>query len=71
MAASNPDATGSAPIAKLRLILDSFRFEHIIFALPFAYLGLSANRITDRRLDARNPQRHLRLRDSLHLNAWL
>ena len=28
------------PIAKLRLILDSIRFEHTIFALPFAYLGM-------------------------------
>ena len=26
--------------AKLRLILDSIRFEHTIFALPFAYLGM-------------------------------
>ena len=25
---------------KLRLILDSIRFEHTIFALPFAYLGM-------------------------------
>ncbi|MFH1560423.1 MAG: hypothetical protein ABID84_03315 [Chloroflexota bacterium] len=30
----------SAYIAKLRLILDSIRFEHTIFALPFAYLGM-------------------------------
>ena len=71
--------------AKLRLILDSIRFEHTIFALPFAYLGMalaadglptlaqfiwitvamasartlamSANRIIDRHLDARNPAR--------------
>lgn len=27
-------------LAKLRLILDSIRFEHTIFALPFAYLGM-------------------------------
>ena len=26
--------------AKLRLLLDSIRFEHTIFALPFAYLGM-------------------------------
>jgi 4-hydroxybenzoate polyprenyltransferase len=26
--------------AKLKLILDSIRFEHTIFALPFAYLGM-------------------------------
>lgn len=30
----------TAPIAKLRLILDSIRFEHTVFALPFAYLGM-------------------------------
>ena len=36
----NARATGSAPLAKLRLILDSIRFEHTIFALPFAYLGM-------------------------------
>ena len=33
--------TTVAPIAKLRLILDSIRFEHTIFALPFAYLGMT------------------------------
>ncbi|MDP6494793.1 MAG: UbiA-like polyprenyltransferase [Dehalococcoidia bacterium] len=26
--------------AKMRLILDSIRFEHTVFALPFAYLGM-------------------------------
>ena len=40
MATPQPQATGFAPIAKLRLILDSIRFEHTIFALPFAYLGM-------------------------------
>jgi 4-hydroxybenzoate polyprenyltransferase len=30
----------SAIPAKLRLLLDSIRFEHTIFALPFAYLGM-------------------------------
>ena len=33
-------ATRFAPLAKLRLILDSIRFEHTIFALPFAYLSM-------------------------------
>ena len=27
-------------LLKLRLLLDSIRFEHTIFALPFAYLGM-------------------------------
>ena len=41
MATPQPQATGFAPIPqKLRLILDSIRFEHTIFALPFAYLGM-------------------------------
>ena len=40
MTTPQPQATGFAPIAKLRLILDSIRFEHTIFALPFAYLGM-------------------------------
>ena len=30
----------SVPVAKLRLLLASIRFEHSIFALPFAYLGM-------------------------------
>ncbi|MBF8266621.1 MAG: 4-hydroxybenzoate octaprenyltransferase [Dehalococcoidia bacterium] len=38
--ATQPQSTGIAPTAKLRLILDSIRFEHTIFALPFAYLGM-------------------------------
>ena len=33
--------TTVATIQKLRLILDSIRFEHTIFALPFAYLGMT------------------------------
>ncbi|MCZ6614687.1 MAG: putative 4-hydroxybenzoate polyprenyltransferase [Chloroflexi bacterium] len=32
--------TGSAPIAKFRLLLAAIRFEHSVFALPFAYLGM-------------------------------
>src|SRR3990172_6883669 len=40
MSTSQPPATGFSPLAKLRLILDSIRFEHTIFALPFAYLGM-------------------------------
>ncbi len=33
-------ASGFAPISKIRLLLASIRFEHSIFALPFAYLGM-------------------------------
>ncbi|MFH1560167.1 MAG: UbiA-like polyprenyltransferase [Chloroflexota bacterium] len=41
MTTPQPQAAGFAPIPqKLRLILDSIRFEHTIFALPFAYLGM-------------------------------
>jgi 4-hydroxybenzoate polyprenyltransferase len=40
MATPQPQSTGFSPLAKLRLILDSIRFEHTIFALPFAYLGM-------------------------------
>jgi len=41
MATLKPTKTGFAAIPqKLRLILDSIRFEHTIFALPFAYLGM-------------------------------
>ena len=40
MATPQPQSTLFAPIAKLRLILDSIRFEHTVFALPFAYLGM-------------------------------
>src|SRR3990172_10277827 len=40
MSTSQPPATGFSPLAKLRLILDSIRFEHTIFTLPFAYLGM-------------------------------
>ena len=35
-----PQAKGSGPIAKLRLLLASIRFEHSLFALPFAYMGM-------------------------------
>ena len=39
--AKQPQETGFTAIPqKLRLILDSIRFEHTIFALPFAYLGM-------------------------------
>ena len=40
MTTAYPHETGSAPIAKLRLLLAAIRFEHSIFALPFAYLGM-------------------------------
>jgi hypothetical protein len=29
-----------SPMAKLKTFLDMVRFEHTIFALPFAYLGM-------------------------------
>ena len=41
MATSHPQEAGFAPLSKLRLLLDSIRFEHSIFALPFAYLGMA------------------------------
>ncbi len=69
---------------RLRIFFDLVKFEHTIFALPFAYLGMllaaggwpgwgtfvwitiamasartlamSANRLVDRELDARNPR---------------
>ena len=31
---------GFSPIGKIRIILDSIRFEHTVFALPFAYVGM-------------------------------
>ena len=40
MTTPQPQAAGFAPIGKLRLLLASIRFEHSIFALPFAYLGM-------------------------------
>ncbi len=40
MATSHPREAGFAPLSKLRLLLDSIRFEHTVFALPFAYLGM-------------------------------
>ena len=41
MATPQPQISGFSAIPqKLRLILDSIRFEHTIFALPFAYLGM-------------------------------
>ena len=40
MTTAHPHETGSAPIAKFRLLLAAIRFEHSIFALPFAYLGM-------------------------------
>ena len=71
-------------LGKLAILLDNVRFEHTVFALPFAYLGMilaeqrlpglwqvvwitvamasartlamSANRLIDRHLDARNPR---------------
>src|SRR5215469_15310310 len=36
--ASGADANGGA-LRKARLLLDAIKFEHTIFALPFAYLG--------------------------------
>lgn len=69
---------------RLRVFLEMIKFEHTVFALPFAYLGMlmaaggipsfgiifwitvamvgartlamSANRLVDRKLDARNPR---------------
>ena len=41
LATSHPKEAGFAPLSKLRLLLDSIRFEHTIFALPFAYLGMT------------------------------
>ena len=41
VATSHPQEAGFAPLSKLRLLLDSIRFEHTIFALPFAYLGMA------------------------------
>jgi len=71
-------------VGRVRLLLGAVRFEHSVFALPFAYLGMifaadglpsweaflwitvamvaartlamSANRLIDRHLDARNPR---------------
>lgn len=71
-------------LSRIRSFLDLIKFEHTIFALPFAYLGMvlaaggwpdlrtflwitvamaaartlgmGANRLTDRRIDARNPR---------------
>ena len=40
MSAPHSQPTRLAPVAKIRFILDSIRFEHTIFALPFAYLGM-------------------------------
>jgi 4-hydroxybenzoate polyprenyltransferase len=40
MATLKPTTGFAAIPQKLRLILDSIRFEHTIFALPFAYLGM-------------------------------
>lgn len=40
MSAPQSEPTRLAPVAKVRFILDSIRFEHTIFALPFAYLGM-------------------------------
>lgn len=35
-----PEATGEKTPNKLRVFLESIKFEHTIFALPFAYLGM-------------------------------
>ena len=71
-------------MTRIRVFFDLVKFEHTIFALPFAYLGMalaaggwpgwekfiwitvamvaartlamSANRLVDRELDARNPR---------------
>ena len=40
MSAPQSKPTRLAPVAKVRFILDSIKFEHTIFALPFAYLGM-------------------------------
>ena len=98
MATSHPREAGFPPLSKLRLLLDSIRFEHTVFALPFAYLGMilaadglptlaqfvwitvamasartlamSANRIIDRHLDARNPRTASRPLPSGRLKLW-
>ena len=40
MSVPHSQPTRLTPVAKIRFILDSIRFEHTIFALPFAYLGM-------------------------------
>ena len=98
VATSHPREAGFPPLSKLRLLLDSIRFEHTVFALPFAYLGMilaadglptlaqfvwitvamasartlamSANRIIDRHLDARNPRTASRPLPSGRLKLW-
>ena len=85
----SPDATGEAGQAgsrwsKVVIFLEAIRFEHTVFALPFAYVGMilaangaptiwqfawitvamasartfamTANRLIDRQIDARNPR---------------
>lgn len=37
---SNPAASISSPLGRFRVFLDLIRFEHTIFALPFAYSGM-------------------------------
>ncbi|MDP3044744.1 MAG: hypothetical protein Q8N93_04945, partial [Bacillota bacterium] len=32
-------ATGSRPFNKVRVFLDMIKFEHTVFALPFAFIG--------------------------------
>jgi len=79
-----PLSDNDMPMSRLRVFFDTIKFEHTIFALPFAYLGMvlaaggwpdwgkivwitvamaaartlamSANRLVDRELDARNPR---------------
>src|SRR5215831_20727093 len=34
------DGTASGVVRKARILLDAIKFEHTIFALPFAYLGM-------------------------------
>src|SRR5215831_17772665 len=34
------DGTASGVVRKARIFLDAIKFEHTIFALPFAYLGM-------------------------------
>lgn len=45
MRAEAPEASQASAAAsggrKLRVLLESIKFEHTIFALPFAYLGVA------------------------------
>ena len=40
-AEAQTERTASGALRKLRIFLDAIKFEHTIFALPFAYLGMA------------------------------